>query len=159
MTLPWGLYRLNYHVDQLLKFVKYFTFFYSVPLIITEEKLCLPAGNGLVLLLPGDIKALLAIRLPCVLGYVCLNGAMSVCALTPGSWHGVFLVHSLLKTWHGRAKWAQLGPCSHGAALIRQNKVALYNPSTNEVMALSIYAESALMSPVAALRKWFSSLH
>lgn len=78
---------------------------------------------------------------------------MSVCVLTPGSWHGIFLVHSSLKSWHGRTKWKQLGPCSYGAALIWQKKAVLYKPSTNEVRALSINTESALMSPVTALRK------
>lgn len=47
----------------------------------------------------------------------------------------------------------QLGPCSYGAALIWQNKAALYNPSSNEVRSLSINTESALMSPMTALRK------
>lgn len=48
--------------------------FYSVSLLITEEKICLSVGNCLFLQLPGEIKALHAIRLPPVQGYVCLNG-------------------------------------------------------------------------------------
>lgn len=102
-------------------------------------------------------KHFMQFRLSPVQGNVCLNGAMSVCVLTPGPWHGVFLVHSSLRSWHGRAKWTQLGPCSHDVALIWQNKAALYNPSTNEVMALSIKNESALMSPMTALTKAFFS--